>query len=81
MRAQAAAMVTLGTVGAPPEVPRPLLMQVSNALVTFINQGGSMTIDMTPPVPLSVADIAAQIEAGSFDYDALGLTVTNDTDE
>ncbi|WP_323760883.1 hypothetical protein [Maricaulis sp.] len=78
LRVQAGAMLGMGLMAAPPEIPRPVLAQLSTALTNFINQGGSLTIDMTPPAPLSIGDMLVDIEAGAFDYNALGLTITSE---
>lgn len=75
MRMQAGLLVGMGMMSAPPEVPRPLLTQVSTALTNFINQGGSMTITMSPEAPVSVGELMDQADAGTVDIDALGLTV------
>ena len=76
LRMQTAAMIGVGLLSAPPDVPRPLLAQLSEALTAFINQGGSLTVRATPPDPISIGAITDQIEAGTFDYDALGLSFT-----
>ena len=52
LKEQTAAMVGMGMMSAPPEIPRPLLSQLSGALTQFINNGGSLTIDVTPPEPV-----------------------------
>ena len=75
---QTAAMVGMGMMSAPPEIPRPLLSQLSGALTQFINNGGSLTIDVTPPEPVSIGTIAEQVEDGTFDYNALGITFSAD---
>ncbi|WP_300544256.1 hypothetical protein [Maricaulis sp.] len=76
LRIQTGAMAAMGLMAAPPEVPRPMLAQLSTALTEFINRGGSLTIDMSPPEPISVGTIVEQVEAGTFDYNALGLSFT-----
>jgi len=81
LRMQTAAMIGVGLLSAPPEVPRPLLTQVSEALTAFINQGGSLTVRANPPDPISVGVMAEQVEAGTFDYNALGLSVTAEAPE
>jgi len=78
LRVQAGAMLGMSLMAAPPEVPRPVLAQLSTALTNFINQGGSLTVDMTPPAPLSIGDMLVDIEAGAFDYNSLGLTITSE---
>lgn len=81
LRMQTAAMIGVGLLSAPPDVPRPLLAQLSEALTAFINQGGSLTVRATPPDPISIGVITDQIEAGTFDYNALGLSFTADAPE
>ena len=71
-------MMGMGLMAAPPEIPRPLLAQLSTALTNFVNQGGSLAIDMTPPTPLSIGDMLLDIEAGTFDYNDLGITVSSE---
>lgn len=81
LRQQAAAMITLGMLGAPAEIPRPLLTQLSEALVGFINEGGSVTITLDPEEPLSVGTIMEDAEANALDFDSMGLTITNEPAE
>lgn len=77
LRQQAAAMITLGMLGAPAEIPRPLLTQLSEALAGFINGGGTVTIAMTPDEPVSVATILEQAESEAIDFEAMGITITH----
>lgn len=76
LRVQAGAMIGMGLMSAPPEIPRTLLSQTSMALTNFVNQGGSITFSMAPPQPLPVSQIFEQLESESFDVETLGLTVT-----
>ncbi len=76
LRMQAGAMVGMGMMSAPPEIPRPLLSQLSTALTAFINAGGTLTIAVTPPEPVSFGTVYDQIQAGTLDYNTLGLTFT-----
>ncbi len=78
LRVQAGAMMAMGLMAAPPEIPRPVLAELSSALTNFVNQGGSLTVDMTPPEPLSIGQLMVAIEAGTFDYNALGLSFTSE---
>jgi len=78
LRVQAGAMMGMGLMAAPPEIPRPVLAELSSALTNFVIQGGSLTVDMTPPEPLSIGQMMLDIEAGTFDYNALGLTFTSE---
>jgi len=76
LRAQAGMMVGMGLMAAPPEVPRTLIAEFSTALTSFINEGGTLIMNMNPPEALSVGEVMEQIEAGTFDYNALGLSFT-----
>ena len=76
LRNQAGTMIALGTMGAPAEIPRPLLTEFSTAMTDFIANGGSVEIRMTPDTPVSVADLVAQAEAGNLDYEAMGISIT-----
>jgi|GEM_PF-1364173 len=80
-RIQTAAMAGMGLMAAPPEVPRTMLAELSTALSAFINQGGSLTIDVSPAEPLSVGEWMEQVEAGNIDFDALGLSFTAEAPE
>lgn len=77
LRQQAAAMITLGMLGAPAEIPRPLLTELSEALVGFINGGGVVTIAMEPDAPVSVGTILEQAESEAVDFEAMGITITH----
>lgn len=76
LRQQAAAMIGLGMMGAPAEIPRPLIAELSEALVSFINEGGTIVIAMEPGEPVSVGELVRAAETGEFDYEAYGLSVT-----
>ena len=76
LRMQAGAMIGMGMMSAPPEIPRPMLSQLSTALTNFINAGGTLTIAANPPEPVSIGTVYDQIQAGEFDYNMLGLTFT-----
>lgn len=80
MRAQAAALVAMGLMAAPAELPRPLLAQISEAMTGFIQQGGTLSVRMDPETPVSVGEI---MQAGpeNIDFDALGLEVANEPAE
>ena len=71
-------MMGMGLMAAPPEIPRTVLAELSSALTNFVNQDGSLTIDMTPPEPLSIGEMLVDIEAGTFDYNVLGLSFTSE---
>lgn len=81
LRVQAGAMLGVGLMTAPPEVPRPLLAQLSTALTNFVNQGGSLTVTAAPAEPLSIGTMMERAEAGTFDYNALGLSFTAEAPE
>ena len=76
LRQQAAAMIGLGMMGAPAEIPRPLIAELSEALVSFVNEGGTIVIAMEPGEPVSVGALVRAAETGEFDYEAYGLSVT-----
>ena len=76
LRIQAGAMIGMGMMSAPPEIPRPMLSQLSGALTNFINSGGTLTIEANPPEPLSFGTVFDQVQNGSFDYEMLGLSFT-----
>lgn len=75
LRAQAGMMVAMGAMAAPPEVPATLMAELSAAVTEFITNGGSLTIDMSPPEPITLGEIIEQSEAGALDFERLGLTV------
>ena len=76
LRMQAGAMIALGTMGAPAEIPRPLLAEFSTAMTNFIANGGSVEVRIAPDQPISVADLVAEAEAGNLDYEAMGISIT-----
>lgn len=76
LRQQAGAMIALGMMGAPAEIPRPLISELSEALVSFINEGGTIVIAMEPDQPVSIGELVRAGETGEFDYEAYGLSVT-----
>ncbi|MEN0653490.1 MULTISPECIES: hypothetical protein [Hyphobacterium] len=76
LRQQAGAMISLGLMGVPAEVPRPLVSQLSEALVSFINEGGTITIAVEPEEPISIGTLVRAGETGAFDFDAYGITVS-----
>tara|TARA_R110000868_G_scaffold374055_1_gene638426 strand:- start:5189 stop:6832 length:1644 start_codon:yes stop_codon:yes gene_type:complete len=76
MRAQAGLMVAAGMMAAPPEIPRTLLSEVAAALTSFINQGGSLSIELAPPVPVTIGELKTQIEDDAIDFTSLGLQAT-----
>jgi hypothetical protein len=78
LRAQAGLMIGMGLMAAPPEVPRTLLAELSTAITNFVNEGGSLVIEMQPAEPVSVGQIIEQAEAGTVDFDALGLTINSE---
>ncbi|WP_421789373.1 hypothetical protein [Hyphobacterium sp.] len=76
LRQQAGGMIALATLGAPAEIPRPLLAEFSPAMTSFIANGGSVEVRIAPETPLSVGDLVAQAEAGTIDYEAAGITIS-----
>jgi hypothetical protein len=81
LRQQASAMISLGMLGAPAEIPRPLLVELSEALVGFVNNGGNVVITLDPDAPVSVGDLARQAESQALDYEALGLTIAHEASD
>ena len=76
LRMQSAAMIGMGLMAAPAEVPRPLLAELSAALTSFVNQGGSLTLAMEPAEPVSLGGVVREAQAGTINAEALGLSVT-----
>jgi hypothetical protein len=76
LRQQAGAMITLGTMAAPAEIPRALVTQFSTAMSSFIANGGTMEFRVEPETPVSVGEIISQAEAGTVDVEAMGISVT-----
>lgn len=78
LRVQAAGFVGMASMMAPPEVPRALITEMSAALTSFIQQGGTMTVSMQPAQPVSVETLIEQSESGSMDLDALGISASHE---
>ncbi|WP_417494964.1 hypothetical protein, partial [Maricaulis sp.] len=76
LRAQSGLMIAAGMMAAPPELPQALVTEAATALTSFVNQGGTLVIEMAPPELLTVADLMAQVESKMFDFAALGLRIT-----
>jgi hypothetical protein len=76
LRAQAGMMIGMGLMQAPSEIPRPLVAELSEALISFVNNGGSITFDLAPPIPLSIGEIMDQAEFETLDIEALGLSIS-----
>jgi hypothetical protein len=72
---QAGGLIMMATMGAPAEIPRPLLTQFSTAMSTFIAEGGSVEVRIEPETPVSVGALVGQAEAGTLDLDAMGITI------
>jgi hypothetical protein len=77
LRAQAGLMIGMGLMAAPPEIPRTLLAELSTAITGFVNEGGTLIIDLSPEDPVTLGDIMDQAENGTVDFDALGLTINS----
>ncbi len=77
LRTQAGAMITMGTMAAPADIPRPLLTEFSTAMTNFIVNGGTVEVRISPDNPVRIADLVAQAEAGSLDYAAMGISITS----
>jgi hypothetical protein len=74
MRAQSAALIGMGLMMAPAELPRPFLASLSEALTRFVGEGGTLVIRMEPAEPYSFANFMNAGPSGP-DLTALGLTV------
>lgn len=81
LRMQTAALIGMGLMAAPAEIPRPLLAELSTALTTFVNQGGSLTIAVEPAEPMSLGELTSRAEAGTLDVRTLGLTAATQPPE
>ena len=77
LRMQAGAMITMGTMAAPAEIPRALLTEFSTAMTNFIANGGTVEVRIAPDNPVRIADLVAQAEAGTLDYEAMGISITS----
>lgn len=77
LRMQAGAMITMGTMAAPAEIPRALLTEFSTAMTNFIASGGTVEVRISPENPVRIADLVAQAEAGTLDYEAMGISITS----
>ncbi|WP_417469444.1 hypothetical protein [Maricaulis sp.] len=75
LRAQSGLMIAAGMMAAPPELPQALVTEAATALTSFVNQGGTLVIEMAPPELLTIADLMAQVESKMFDFTALGLRI------
>jgi len=79
LRMQAAGLVTLGLAAAPAEMPAELTASLSQALSGFINNGGTLHVEMAPAEPVSIgALIDSAQQGGALDIASLGLTVRNE---
>lgn len=77
VRTQLVGLIGMGVMMAPPEMPRPLVSSLSQALMAFVQQGGTLVIEADPEEPVSVGTIMQQAEAGNFDTALIGLEVTH----
>lgn len=75
-RAQAVGMVALLSMGAGDALPPATVTQMSQALTGFLQSGGTLSITLDPPQPLSVLDMTD--ETGGFDAAAAGLTFSHE---
>ena len=75
-----AGMATIGLMSAPPEIPRDLVAQTSTALMGFLSNSGTITINMSPPEPLDVGTLIEETSASGepFAFDKLGLSVEHE---
>ena len=75
-RAQASALVLLGAASAGPIVPAPLMTELTSAVSGFLNNGGSVTVEMRPTSPTSIGDMMMLVEQEQPDIDRLGISVS-----
>lgn len=78
VRNQLVGLIGMGVMMAPPEVPRPLIGSLSQALMTFVQQGGTLVIEADPEQAVSVGTIMQAAEAGNFDPALIGLEVSHE---
>lgn len=81
VRTQLVGLIGMGVMMAPPEMPRPLVSSLSQALMGFVQQGGTLVVEANPEEPVSVGTIMEAAEAGNFDPALVGLNVTHMADE
>ncbi|MEO1038777.1 MAG: hypothetical protein AAFX09_04470 [Pseudomonadota bacterium] len=74
LRLQVSGMIGLGLAAAPAEIPRPLVASLGQALSQFIQNGGSIEIELAPSAPVSVGELVNN----QVDAQALGITVTSE---
>lgn len=79
LRMQAAGLITLGLASAPAELPPELTASLGDGLTGFINNGGTLHVEMNPSEPVNVGDLIEQAQAsGAVDMTRLGLAVRNE---
>jgi hypothetical protein len=57
-------------------VPAPLMSELTSAVSSFLNNGGSVTVGMRPTSPTSVGDMMMIVEQDEPDIDRLGISVS-----
>ncbi len=78
LKTQAKAMLGFATMAAQDEAQQKLATELVAALTTLIDNGGTLTIDMSPKTPISLGTIAMGSMSGQFDVEALGLSIRTD---
>ncbi|TGY88962.1 hypothetical protein E5163_07455 [Marinicauda algicola] len=81
VRSQLVGLIGMGVMMAPPEVPRPLVSSLSQSLMSFVQQGGTLVISADPEEPVSLGAVIDAAQAGNFDPGQIGLTVAHEGGE
>ncbi|WP_375283704.1 hypothetical protein [Marinicauda pacifica] len=81
VRSQMIGMLGMGVMMAPPEIPRPLVGSVSQALTLFLQEGGTVVISADPEEPVSIGRIIEASEEGRFDPAMLNVTVRHEGED
>ena len=77
LKGKAKAGVSMMPMAGLDEAQQKLLTDMAEAFTHMIDEGGSVTFDFKPKMPIDVDAVAAGIENGEFDVDILGLTVSH----
>ena len=76
MKGKAKAGVTMLPMAAQDDAQLEYLTDLSEALSSLIDNGGSITFRMNPKMPLDFKAIEEGVESGEFDISVLGLEVS-----
>ncbi len=75
-RMQAAGLVALGTMQANEVLPPAVVSQMSQAVMGFIQNGGTITVSVNPPEPVGVMGMIDP--SGGFNAEAAGLSFSHE---